>query len=188
MKLAFPFYAKENVSVYEIVVCFMCFCFMLGGFHRGIDVPMLLSVPYLLIYVYALFKRNMPRSVFNVWIVIAFFIFYIGLKIYRGMDSINSEGDRDDALYQSILNVMQGIYPYDKPTFLNNVVTTGPASILISLPFVALFNSISIVSVLVVFFLVVYVWKYVEPKTSIPNSSDFFEYYDICPLFPMGIF
>lgn len=118
----------QVISKREILVALLFFVFMiihpryLGLRNDGFTLlPItLLTLPSLFLYLYALVNRKIKRETFNFLIVIAFFILYIGIKIYRGIDSIGREGDRDDALYQSVLYFLKGAYPFDKGTFCGN--------------------------------------------------------------------
>lgn len=167
----------KRLSSREIIAAFLFFVFMilhpryLGGRHDGFSLlPItLLTLPTVFLYLYVSINRKMKRETFNLLIVIAFFIFYLGIKIYRGMDSIGREGDRDDALYQSVNFFLQGIYPFDKPTFCcKPPITSGPSSVLLSLPFVKFFNNINILSAFVMAFIVFYIWKYIERVSARP--------------------
>lgn len=164
---------KSKVSILEISLCFVLFFFLLiRGTFRGALLPILLfTLPYVMLYVYALFNRNIKRGTFNKLIFVAFCIFYIGMKFYRGMDCLNMGSDRDDALYQSVTHFLNGEYPYDKLTFLHHVIFTGPSSILLSLPFVKFFNSIQIFSTATILFLVIYLWQYAEKDSRVPILS-----------------
>lgn len=164
---------KNRVSILEISLCFILFFLLLiRGAFRGILLPLFLfTLPYVVLYVYAAINRRIERSIFNKLIFLAFCLFYIGSKIYRGMDCIGNGSDTDDALYQSTISFLNGCYPYDKLTFLNHSVFTGAISILLSLPFVKFFNSIHIVSIAVILFLVIYLWRYAEKISRIPILS-----------------
>lgn len=161
----------KTIGITEILIALLFFAFMiihpryLGLRNDGLSLlPVtLLTLPTLFLYLYVLINRKVKRETFNLLIVIAFFTLYLGIKIYRGMDSIGREGDRDDALYQSVYIFLQGVYPFDKGTFCcNPPITAGPASVLFSLPFVKFFNNINILSTLVMAFIVFYLWKYIE--------------------------
>jgi hypothetical protein len=118
---------KNKISDFEIIVCLGLFVFMIlhQSYRGGILTPItLLTLPYLSIFIYLLFNRNIERKLFNRYIFFGFLFFYIGLKIYRGMANIGTEGDRDDALYQSTVYFINGVYPYDIITFLGNDITT----------------------------------------------------------------
>ncbi|UCD15934.1 MAG: hypothetical protein JSV34_02475 [Candidatus Omnitrophota bacterium] len=173
MKLGYLVADKSKVSILEISLCFVLFFFLLiRGTYRGVLLPiMLFALPHLLLYAYALINRNIGRDTFNKLIFVSFCIFYIGIKLYRGMDCIGHEGDRDDALYQSVKHFLNGEYPYKEFTFLHHVIHTGPSSVLLSLPFVKLFNSIQVVSAAAILFLVTYLWRYAEKISKVPILS-----------------
>ncbi|MBU1121495.1 MAG: hypothetical protein KKF54_02185 [Candidatus Omnitrophica bacterium] len=164
---------KSRVSFLEISLCFVLFSFLLiRGTFRGVLLPiMLFALPHLILYGYALINRNIKRETFNKLIFVSFCVFYIGIKIYRGMDCIGNEGDRDDALYQSVTHFLNGQYPYSELTFRHHVIATGPSSILLSLPFVKFFNSIQVVSTATILFLVAYIWRYVQKASKVPILS-----------------
>ena len=180
------------ISTKEILTALLFFAFMiihpayLGLGKKGLNLLFitLLTLPTLFLYFYAFMNPKTKRETFNLLIVIAFFILFIGIKIYRGMDSIGKEGDRDDQLYQSINYFLKGIYPFDKPTFLNQPITCGLASIVLSLPFVKFFNNINIFTIFVMVFIVFYLWKYVEKTTARPiltlalTTMVFFPYFN----------
>ena len=159
---------QDKVSLLEIIIPLLLFIFMIthASYLKGLLFPItLFSLPFLLACLIPLVFKNLNRSNWELFLIIAFLFFYVGLKIIRGMKGIGAEGDRDDALYQSVKFLLQGVYPYDKLTFLNNLVTTGPASIILSIPFVKFFNSIQILSIAAISFLAVYYWRYIGQKT-----------------------
>lgn len=164
---------KNRVSILEISLCFVLFFFLLmRPTYRGELLPiMLFALPHVILYGYALFNRNIKRSTFNKLIFISFCIFYLGIKFYQGMDCIGVASDRDDALYQSVRHFLNGEYPYDKLTFRRHAILTGPSSILLSLPFVKIFNSIQVISAATILFLVIYLWRYVEKVSKVPILS-----------------
>lgn len=164
---------KGKISFLEISLCFVLFSILLiRGTYRGILLPiMLFALPYVMLYGYAALNRKITRDTFNKLIFAAFCIFYLGIKLYRGMDCIGHEGDRDDALYQSTINFLNGRYPYAELTFRHHVIHSGPSSILLSLPFVKLFNNIQVVSALAILFLAAYLWKYAERFSTAPVLS-----------------
>ncbi|TAM37166.1 hypothetical protein EPN54_05200 [bacterium] len=185
----------KSIGMREILIALLLFVFMIVHPRylglRGEALSLLpvtfLTLPSLFLYLYALVNRKIKRETFNFLIVIAFFILYVGIKLYRGMDSIGKEGDRDDALYQSVLYFLQGIYPFDKATFCQPApITCGPASVLFSLPFVFFFNNINIFPVFVMAFIIFYLWKYVEKETGYPiltlalSVMVFFPYFNWC--------
>ncbi len=49
--------------------------------------------------------------------------------------------DRDEALDQATLSLLQGDYPYYQVTYLNNPITPMPGALLLAIPFVALTGS-----------------------------------------------
>lgn len=165
---------KNKISILEISLCFTLFFFLLirGTFRTALLPMLLLSLPHVILYGCALFNKDIKRNTFNKLIFVSFCIFYIGIKLYRGMDSLNSEGDRDDALYLGVIGLLNGQYPYEGLlTFRGHAIFSGPASILLSLPFVKIFNNIQIVSTAAVLFLVIYLWRYAEKISRIPILS-----------------
>lgn len=174
MKLDSLIANKNRISLLEISLCFILYFFLLirGTYRVQLVQMLLLASPHVILYGYALFNRDIKRDTFNKFIFLSFCIFYIGIKLYRGMDSLNSEGDRDDALYLGVISLIDGQYPYEGLlTFRGHAIISGPSSILLSLPFVKLFNSIQVVSTAVILFLIIYLWKYAEKISKIPILS-----------------
>ena len=141
-----------------------------GNYRGGFLTPITLwSLPVLVATLgWSVFShRHFSPKTWTAILIFAFLVFLIGIKLYRGLDGIGAQGDRDDALYQSVIHLLQGRYPYDTPTFLDNPITTGPTSILVSLPFIALFNSPHVVSIMTLGFLAFYMAGYVKRKTGV---------------------
>jgi hypothetical protein len=164
----YPNFLQPKFSAFEIAFGFAAVVSIaLELIKYPLRMDQLLVVPFFICFFSLALTTKPTRQHKHVILIIAFAIFYVGIKVYRGMSTLNVEGDRDDALYYSVVNLLHGIYPYDKPTFLGQSVTTGPVSILMSVPFVLAFDNINILSVILLFLTIWFLFQ-IERDNQVP--------------------
>ncbi len=135
--------------------------YLLGSIH----IPPITSL-LMLLYVYTYFKSTPVYSwvlyailLFTVmaairlprWLIYTFIL--IAMTTFVGWGAfIDSKGphdggsDRDDGVEIAATMLMRGSNPWNERTQLNLAITTGPSSILLAVPFVALFGEINLLT------------------------------------------